>query len=93
MKRRVVITGMGAISPIGNSAEELWSNAEAGVCGIGPVTEYDSTGMKVQVAAEVKDFDPTGRRGIVSLRCEYLQRHRRTGCYREGTSEGPQTRL
>ncbi|MGE9875737.1 beta-ketoacyl-ACP synthase II [Hornefia butyriciproducens] len=59
MKRRVVITGMGAISPIGNSAEELWSNAEAGVCGIGPVTEYDSTGMKVQVAAEVKDFDPT----------------------------------
>ena len=60
MKRRVVITGMGAISPIGNSTEELWRSAEAGVCGIGPVTEYDSTGMKVQVAAEVKDFDPTG---------------------------------
>ena len=57
-KRRVVITGMGAISPIGNSAAELCDNAFKGVCGIGPMTQIDTTDRKTKVAAEVKDFDP-----------------------------------
>lgn len=56
MKRRVVITGLGAISPIGNSANEMWENAKKGVNGIGPITQFDCSQQKVQIAAEVKDF-------------------------------------
>lgn len=58
MRKRVVITGIGAISPIGNSAAELCDNAFDGVCGIAPMTLVDTTDRKVKVAAEVKDFDP-----------------------------------
>ena len=57
-KRRVVITGLGAVTPIGLTAEESWQNAKAGVCGIAPITHYDPTGQKVTLAAEVKGFDP-----------------------------------
>ena len=57
-KRRVVITGMGAVTPIGHSARESWQAVKDGVCGIGPITHYDTTGRKVTLAAEVKDFDP-----------------------------------
>ncbi|MBQ4231785.1 MAG: beta-ketoacyl-ACP synthase II [Lachnospiraceae bacterium] len=56
--KRVVITGLGAITPIGNSAKETWSNVKEGKCGIGPITQYDTTDKKVKLAAEVKDFDP-----------------------------------
>lgn len=58
MKRRVVVTGTGAVTPIGKTAGETCGNAEAGVCGIGPVTAYDTTEMNVKVAGEVKDFRP-----------------------------------
>ncbi|SHJ77377.1 3-oxoacyl-[acyl-carrier-protein] synthase II [Hathewaya proteolytica DSM 3090] len=58
MNRRVVITGMGAISPIGNTAVEMWENAKKGVCGIGPITRYDTSEQKVKLCGEVKDFDP-----------------------------------
>lgn len=57
-KRRVVITGMGAVTPIGLSAGESWAAARAGVCGVGPITQYDPSQMKVKLAAEVKDFVP-----------------------------------
>ena len=57
-KRRVVITGMGTVNPIGNSVEESWTAAKAGTCGIGPITRYDTGGMKVKLAGEVKDLDP-----------------------------------
>ena len=57
-KRRVVITGMGAITPIGLSAAESWKNARAGVCGIGPITLYDTADMKVKLAAEAHGFAP-----------------------------------
>ena len=57
-KRRVVITGMGAITPIGLSAAESWKNAKAGVCGIGPITLYDTADMKVKLAAEAHGFAP-----------------------------------
>lgn len=58
MKRRVVITGVGAISPIGNSAEEMWKNAKKGVCGIDFISSIDTENHEVKVAGEVKNFDP-----------------------------------
>ena len=59
MDRRVVITGMGIVSPIGCGAEAFWRALAEGVCGIGPITRFDTADFKVKVAAEVKDdFDP-----------------------------------
>ena len=55
---RIVVTGMGAITPIGNSVEEYWKNAVAGVCGVEPITRFDTEELPVKIAAEVKDFDP-----------------------------------
>ena len=57
-RRRVVITGLGAVTPLGLTAGESWRAVKEGVCGIGPITGYDPAGMKVQLAAEVKGFDP-----------------------------------
>ena len=56
-ERRVVVTGLGAVTPLGNSAEESWKNCVGGVSGIGPITRFDSAGSKTQIAAEVKGFD------------------------------------
>ena len=58
-KRRVVITGMGAVTPIGHTAEESWQAVRQGMCGIAPITAYDTAAQKVKLAAEVKDFDPS----------------------------------
>lgn len=58
MSRRVVVTGMGAVTPIGNTVDEFWSNVKKGVVGIGPMTQIDPTEYKAKLAAEVKDFDP-----------------------------------
>lgn len=55
--RRVVITGMGAITPIGNSVEETWASVKAGKSGIAPITHFDASNNKVKYAAEVKNFD------------------------------------
>ena len=57
-KRRVVVTGMGAVTPIGLDAAQSWASAKAGVCGIAPITAYDTSELKVKLAAEVKGFDP-----------------------------------
>ena len=57
-KRRVVITGMGAVTPLGNSVEETWAGIKAGKSGIGPITLFDASVNKVHYAAEVKNFDP-----------------------------------
>ena len=57
-RRRVVITGLGAVTPIGLTAGESWQAVQDGVCGVAPITQFDPTGMKVQLAAEVKDFVP-----------------------------------
>lgn len=56
--KRVVITGMGIISPIGNDIPSFWNSLTAGVCGIGPITAFDTTAYKVKLAAEVKNFEP-----------------------------------
>ncbi len=58
MKRRVVITGMGIVCPVGNTVEEAWKNVKDGVCGIGPITKYDTSDRKVKLAGELKDFNP-----------------------------------
>lgn len=57
-KRRVVITGMGAVSPIGKNVSELWSSIQQGKCGVGPITLFDASSSPVKIAAEVKDFKP-----------------------------------
>ncbi|WP_322176067.1 beta-ketoacyl-ACP synthase II [Acutalibacter caecimuris] len=55
---RVAITGMGAVTPVGNDLESFWQGLLAGECGIGPITKFDTAAFKVKVAAEVKGFDP-----------------------------------
>lgn len=57
-KRRVVVTGLGAVTPIGNSLEEFWEGIREGKTGIGPITRFDAEEYKVRLVAEVKDFDP-----------------------------------
>jgi 3-oxoacyl-[acyl-carrier-protein] synthase II len=57
MKRRVVITGMGAVTPVGNDVNEMWEAIKQGVNGIGDITLYDTSSMKVKIAGEVKNLD------------------------------------
>ena len=57
--KRVVVTGLGAITPLGNDVETTWSNALAGVSGAGPITHFDASKFKTQFACEVKNFDPS----------------------------------
>jgi len=56
--RRVVVTGLGALTPIGNTAEELWASLTEGRSGIGPITKFDATGYPTRIAGEVRNFDP-----------------------------------
>ena len=56
MKRRVVVTGLGAVTPIGNTVEEFWAGIKAGEVGIAPITKFDTADYKVKLAAEVKNF-------------------------------------
>lgn len=58
MERRVVITGLGAITPIGNQVDTFWNGIKEGNCGIGEITHFDTSDYKVKLAAEVKDYDP-----------------------------------
>ena len=58
MNKRLVITGMGAVTPIGTGVDKYWNNLIDGVCGIERITRFDVTDFPVQIAAEVKDFDP-----------------------------------
>ena len=59
MKNRVVITGLGAITPVGNNVDTFWNNIKNGVCGIDFIKAFDTSEFKAKVAAEVKDFNPT----------------------------------
>jgi 3-oxoacyl-[acyl-carrier-protein] synthase II len=58
MKRRVVITGMGTVNPLGLTVAETWENVVGGVSGVGPITLFDSSDLNVHIACEVKGFDP-----------------------------------
>jgi 3-oxoacyl-[acyl-carrier-protein] synthase II len=57
-KRRVVMTGAGAVTPVGNTAEEFWASLLAGRSGIGPITRFDASQMPTRIAGEIKGFDP-----------------------------------
>ena len=59
MSRRVVVTGVGAVSPLGNDAETTWKNLVGGVCGIEEISAFDTSDLKVHIAGTVKNFDPT----------------------------------
>jgi 3-oxoacyl-[acyl-carrier-protein] synthase II len=56
--RRAVVTGLGAVTPIGNDVATFWSNLVAGVSGVGPITQFDASDEEVRIAAEVKGFEP-----------------------------------
>ena len=58
MDKRVVVTGLGAVTPLGNDVDTMWNNMVAGKLGIGPITLFDPTDFAVKIAAEVKDFEP-----------------------------------
>ena len=66
--RRVAVTGLGAITPIGNDARSTWNAAVAGESGIDWIRAFEAEGLPVRIAAEVKDFDPTGLAGPKDLR-------------------------
>src|SRR6185312_13665122 len=57
-KRRVVVTGLGIVSPVGNDVATAWKNVVAGASGIGPITHFDASAFPTRIAGEVKDFDP-----------------------------------
>ena len=57
--RRVVVTGLGCVTPLGNSVKDSWEKLIKGISGIGPITKFDATGFSSRIAGEVKDFDPT----------------------------------
>ena len=59
MERKVVVTGMGTVNPLGLTVEETWENAVAGRSGVGPITLFDASDLGARIAAEVKNFDPT----------------------------------
>ncbi|TYQ13322.1 UNVERIFIED_CONTAM: 3-oxoacyl-[acyl-carrier-protein] synthase II [Acetivibrio alkalicellulosi] len=59
MKKRVVVTGMGVVSALGNEINEFWNSIKSGKCGITSVSSFDVSNMTTKVAAEIKDFDPT----------------------------------
>ncbi len=59
--RRVVITGLGAVTPVGNNIKDMWESVKSGKCGIQPISKFDTTGNKVTLAAEVKDLKPGER--------------------------------
>src|ERR671915_706015 len=58
-RRRVVVTGVGAVTPLGNDAETFWENLTAGQAGAAPILAFDSSEFAVHFACELKDFDPT----------------------------------
>src|SRR5436309_2452232 len=58
-ERRVVITGLGVVSPLGNDLDTFWTSLIAGKCGVDKITSFDAANFDTQIAAEVKNFDPT----------------------------------
>ena len=58
MTRRVVVTGLGTVNPLGQDVETFWANAREGESGIGEITHFDASGMKARIAGEIDGFDP-----------------------------------
>jgi len=68
MRKRVVITGMGVMTPLGNDVSTFWQALLAGKSGVGPITMYDASQQDVRIAAEVKDFEPVSVLGRKRVR-------------------------
>lgn len=68
MRRRVVVTGMGCISPVGNTVKDTWESLLAGKSGAGMITVFDASKHKTRIAAEVKGFDPVAAFGVREAR-------------------------
>ena len=66
--RRVVITGLGAVTPVGNSAEATWQSLVSGQSGVSGITRFDASDLRTRIAAEVKDFDPVALFGAREAR-------------------------
>jgi 3-oxoacyl-[acyl-carrier-protein] synthase II len=73
--RRAVITGLGAVTPVGNDAPSTWSNLVAGVSGVGVISRFDADEFPVNIAAEVKDFDPSNAMPVKEVRKTGLDVH------------------
>jgi 3-oxoacyl-[acyl-carrier-protein] synthase II len=65
---RIVITGLGAVSPLGNDVASTWASCRAGTSGVGPITQFDASALPTRIAAEVKDFDPVAILGVKETR-------------------------
>ena len=72
-KRRVLVTGMGTVNPLGHDLPRSWQAVRAGLCGIGPITHYDSSPQKVHLAAEVKGWDP--RQALAGRDWKHMSRY------------------
>lgn len=72
---RIVVTGLGAVTPVGNTVSDSWSNLTAGVSGVGHITQFDTQDLPVQIAAEVKDFDPTDYMDVKEARRAHRSAH------------------
>jgi 3-oxoacyl-(acyl-carrier-protein) synthase len=93
--RQVVITGFGAVTPLGNDRETIWRNLIDGNSGVGPITAFDASDLAVRIAAEVRGFDPAAvldhsRRGRGRLRLSVRENH---GHYRGPAGRGDRHHL
>src|SRR3990172_166871 len=68
VRRRVVVTGLGCICPVGSDTDSAWKNILAGRSGVGPITQFETSGFETRFAGEVRDFDPTARFGAKEAR-------------------------
>ena len=84
--KRVVVTGLGAITPIGNSVPEFWENLVNGVSGAGPITHFDASLFKTQFACEVKGFDAT--KYIDRKEARKMDLYNSVGCYYHTLNKG-----
>ena len=75
-ENNLVITGMGAVTPVGIGVSEYWNALKEGTCGVGKITRFDAAEMPVQIAAELKDFDPTAYMPKTLARTMDLHRRR-----------------
>ena len=66
--RRVVVTGIGALTPIGNNVDDYWTNIKSGMSGAAPITKFDTTNFRAQFACELKNFDPKNYFNVKELR-------------------------
>ena len=66
--RRVVVTGMGALTPIGNTLEDFWKNLQDGISGAGTITKFNTEKFRSKIACEVKDFDPKDHFHVKEIR-------------------------